>query len=153
MEEEQLQKDSNIFTQSQVQVQIPQFEELQPPNSSQNSEFLLQDTDQKFQSSQWNLHFDALNQLREWNKFRSQEFLTQILNPQTLSHILNASENLRSTVQWTCLKLIKEIFQVHSITAINDISVQKMTVKIYEKANCDKKFLRTEAQSGVKGKI
>lgn len=64
---------------------------------------------------------------------------------------MNACENLRSTVQWTCLKLIREILAVNNTVSLSDNCVQKMVVKIFEKANFDKKFLRTEASGAIKG--
>ncbi|KRX08701.1 Armadillo-type fold [Pseudocohnilembus persalinus] len=148
-EEKNLLENSDlVFANSQLSVKIPEFEALFAPEEQFNKEEIIQSVKERVAESIWLEQYNSVHELRQWNKFFPQKFCAEILDF-VINEIMLSCENLRSTISRASLKLIREIFQLSPINSFSESSLQLMIVKIFEKANFDKHFLRKEANFAV----
>lgn len=99
-------------------------------------------------SNNWKAQFFALDLLRSLNKFRSEDFMTKVL-PKTFDYVITLIDSIRSNLSKNALLLIKEIFQVNKLSALEPENMPIILRKLFDKAISDKMFLKQEAKNSI----
>ena len=116
-------------------------------------EVFIQELNRIKDSLDWKLSFDMMDILRKYNKFNPDVFIG--IFPKILGFLVANINNLRSNLIKNALILIKEIFTYNLkflpiIASKEPRILSDLLPLIYEKANNDKAFLKSEAKEAVK---
>ncbi|KAL4484562.1 hypothetical protein ABPG74_019739 [Tetrahymena malaccensis] len=99
-------------------------------------------------SNNWKAQFTAIDQLRALNKFRSEDFITKVF-PKTFDFVIALIDSIRSNLSKNALLLVKEIFLVNKLSALEPEAVPIILRKLFDKAISDKMFLKQEAKNAI----